>query len=68
MYFKLSLIEKFFIGFIFVFVVYTIILLIKGLLYIKNYGQSPPTNYYLLGFVIILFGILLFLFDYCKPN
>ena len=68
MYFKLSLIEDLFIGFIFILVIYTIILLIKGLLYTKKYRQSPPLNYKLLGLVIILFGILLFLFEYYKTN
>jgi hypothetical protein len=43
-------------------VIYTIGLLIYGLYYKYKYGKAPKTNCWLMGIVLIIFGITFYAF------
>jgi hypothetical protein len=48
-------------------VIYTIGLLIYGLYYKYKYGKAPKTNYWLMGIVLIIFGIMFTVFGLGLP-
>lgn len=48
-------------------VIYTIGLLIYGIYYKYKFGKAPKTNYWLLGIVIIIFGIMMYAFGLQLP-
>nr|MBC7611665.1 hypothetical protein [Pseudopedobacter sp.] len=45
---------------------YTIGLIIYGLYYKYKYGKAPKTNYFLMGLVVIIFGLMMYYFGLIK--